>query len=181
MSVEVVGMNTTQISEHFTITGKGLEITGKPKYEDYEYGYKDLFKKYEQASMVRYAIQLCIGDLLNHAEDNPEVGQMAYQLVGERDWRPGYIANIKSVSSKIPFSHRCDSPYVTFSHYQAIAPAEPQMRPKYVQMVMEGQLSVSEIKEIVKQDKESKKQEKEETECEHNYVRYCTKCKEMIV
>ncbi len=101
--------------EWYKLTGKGLQISGRPSWDEYE-------EEFIKWAAIHRASAFAIGDLLVYGERR--WGETYAQVSAVTTLAPEYLYNVKYVCEKVPFSRRNEN--LSFSHHQAVASIKEQ-------------------------------------------------------
>ena len=97
-------------NEPFQITATGLQIAGKPTYEQWVQVGRELW-------YAKQSIQWCIGDWINYGDH--AYGQKYTQAIAETDYQPQTLANYAYTANAFPHTARREN--VSFSNHSEIA------------------------------------------------------------
>ena len=108
--------------EWYKLTGKGLQISGRPSWDEYE-------EEFIKWAAIHRASAFAIGDLLVYGERR--WGETYAQVSAVTTLAPEYLYNVKYVCEKVPFNRRHEN--LSFSHHQAVASIkEPKEQTKWL-------------------------------------------------
>lgn len=110
------------LTERFAISVNGLVVTGRPKFEEWEYLAQTL-------RVAEKGIQFAIGDLVLQAED--QLGEEASQLMDSTEWEQKTVEVYRWMAKQIaPERRRMDR--LTVRHHLAVAALAPRLQTKWL-------------------------------------------------
>lgn len=130
-------ISTTQ---NFEMTSVGLNVIGKPTFEEWE-----AFGK--QLNFVDSAVGWWVGDWECYGER--EYGEDYAQALGEKDYQTK--ANYKWIANSFSLSRRRES--LTIKHHGEVAALGEEQQEHYLELAEAGQWSVNELRQAIKTDK----------------------------
>lgn len=140
-----------QLSPSFTLTTKGLRISGSPTYEEWA-------SVGETLRFLESSIQFALGDWIRYGEHC--WGEMYAQAIQETGKDAGTLRDYVWVASAVDLSSRNDN--LTFSHHKAVASLRldngaPDIAKQrhYLELADEEDYPVSTLRRVIKQDKQA--------------------------
>lgn len=117
------------ISDHFTVTDRGLEVVDNPDFEHCE-------SLWETLMTFHKTIQMAMGDAAKYFRQR--FGARADQILSERTgWTLETQRNYEWVAEKVPKEvRRLD--VLSFSHHQKVASLPPKEQKKFLDRAAEG-------------------------------------------
>jgi N6-adenosine-specific RNA methylase IME4 len=120
----------------FKLTAVGLEITGKPTYDEW-LGVGDFIKRTHRAS------GFWLADWLRYGDSREEWRERLGQAIDHSELSEKTLLNIRSVAAIDPSRRRDD---VDFSHHVEVAPLEPEEQAEWLGKSAEHGWSVRELR-----------------------------------
>jgi len=133
--------NSIVVTDWCEITQVGLRVIREPTWDEFEL---EIWKWTAAHRLSAWAI----ADLLNYAER--KWGETYAQAMDETGLSYGYLANIRSVASRISRKRR--NPNLSFSHHAVVAYLPPDKQDTLLDYAEESRLSRDELRDLVKKN-----------------------------
>jgi len=131
-------MDTLSVISWFEITPTSLTITGRPTFEQWSEGLRDLQK-------IRACLPFLIGDMLVQGESL--FGESYAQAVEATGYTAQTLMNYASVCRRIPKERRSES--LTFSHHALVAAEPAESQANWLDVAEGAALNTSELREAI--------------------------------
>lgn len=132
-------MNTLIKTDWCEVSQVGLRVVRAPTWDEFEL---EVWRWTAAHRLSAWAI----ADLLNYAER--KWGETYAQVMDETGLSYGYIANIRSVASKISRKRR--NPRLSFSHHATVAYLPPEEQDRWLAEAEDKCLSRNDLRDAVK-------------------------------
>lgn len=142
-AMTVSNLAEVQLAPNFRMTKVGLKIAGNPTLEDW----KAIGKKLK---LIESGIQFALGDWKNHGATRTEWGEKYAQAIEETGYSEKSLREFSWVASAVDPSIRMDN--LPFAHHHVVAPLDADKQRYYLQLAVEQELSVAELRDLIKRD-----------------------------